>query len=137
MADPVTFRKLELRHVEPNPEQSSLEDWYCQIRDTPITDFDDGDLSRACRQGLCLEHVVPIAVARLEVKPLAGAMYVGELLAAMNSVPRGYWKDDQRSSERLLNIVDRAKQLSRGRAIIKDADELAERIGRGDKSASD
>ena len=128
-----TFRQFEAFRDdgnEPASGESILDEWYSHIRDTPISEFDDGDLSRACRQCLYLDHVVPIAVERLKTEPLAGDMYDGELLAAMKPIPTSYWKNNQRISEDLLTIVEQAKQLSDDEDIVKDVDVLVERIGK-------
>ena len=132
MNESVTFRQLESSGNDRNElmsGDSSLDDWYRRIRDTPISELDDGDLSRACRQCLYLDHIVPISIARLEEEPLAGDIYDGELLVAMKLIPTNYWKNDQRCSEQLLRVVDQAKKLSDDEDIINDVDELAERIG--------
>lgn len=127
----MTFRQLEPSHSgrsEPDPNNSPLDGWYCRIRDTPISEFADEDLGRACRQAIYVDHIVPIAIARLEAEPLAGDMYDGELLVAMKSIPVNYWRNDQQSSERLLKVVERVKQLSDDQDIIHDVNELVRTI---------
>jgi hypothetical protein len=131
MNNSMTFRQLETPdggRSEPDPNNSPLDEWYCRVRDTPISEFADEDLGRACRQAIYVDHIVPIAVARLEEEPLAGDMYDGELLVAMRSIPVNYWRKDQQTSERLLKVVERVKQLSDDQDIIHDVDELVGRI---------
>ena len=131
MNDSVTFRQLESSRSDWNEVtsgDSSLDDWYRSVRDTPISELDDGDLSRACRQCLYLDHIVPLAVARLEQEPLAGDIFDGELLVAMKMIPTSFWMNDQRYSEQLLRVVNQAKELSDDEDIVDDADELAEKI---------
>ncbi len=121
-----TFRQLETPHnggSDPNPNNSPLDDWYCRIRDTPITEFNDEDLCRACRQAIHMDHVVPIAAAHLEEEPLAGDMYDGELIVAMRSIPANYWMSDLPNLERILWVAGRVKQLSNDKDILHDVDE--------------
>lgn len=130
MTDVKTFQQLEDADSvgEYRAGESPLDEWYQGIRNIPISDFDDGDLCRACRQQLYLGHVIPVAVARLQVEPLAGDMYDGELLVAMKSVPIDYWRTDQKSAGLLVSIVQDAKRLSDDDDIVSDADELARRL---------
>lgn len=130
MSDTITFRQLESAmsdHDEDKFGDSSLDEWYKSIRNTPITDFGDGDLSRACRQQLYLNHVVPIAVERLKSQPLAGDMYDGELLVAMKSISIDYWRTDQESARQLFAIAQEAKLLV-DEDIADDVDELVGRL---------
>ena len=128
MTNSITFRQLESLGSEYEVGASALDEWYKGVRDTPISELDDGDLSRACRQMLYLSHVVPAAVKRLLSEPLAGDMYDGELLVAMKSIPIDYWQTDRASAEVLANVVEEAKRLSEDNDIVSDADELAGRL---------
>jgi len=130
MKEMVTFRQLELpaERIEPTESGSALDEWYGRVRDLPIQELDDGDLSRACRQRLHLDHVVPIAVRRLASEPLAGETYDGELLAAMKSVPIQYWQSNQEISQELTTAVEKVRQLTDDEDVLADADEVSERL---------
>jgi CDI immunity proteins len=133
MTDSVTFRQLELadnNQCNPDTNMSSLEEWYCRIRDIPIDSFDTEDLCRACRQKMYVDYVVPAALACLEEDPLAGELYDGELLVAMKSIPYRYWMENDESAARLIRVARRAKQFSKGEEIIEDIEWLVDRIGR-------
>jgi hypothetical protein len=71
---------------------SSLERWYDEVRTTPFDQFSDGDLSRAVRQELYLEQLLPFAIARLQEDPLAGDLYDGELMKAVSEVRDSFWR---------------------------------------------
>lgn len=134
MRDTVTFRQLELsaERIAPTADGSALDEWYSRVRDLPIQELDDGDLSRACRQRLYLDHVVPIAVRRLTSYPLAGEIYDGELLAAMKAVPIQYWQRNRQIAQELAKSVEKVQQLAEDEDMIADADEVGQRI-RGER----
>lgn len=125
MTRSITFRKLEPPLTKLN--DSALDEWYTKIRDTPIEDLNDGDLSRACRQQLYPRHVVPISISRLEANPLAGEVFDGELLVSMKSVPNDYWHTDRQISDRLLNVINNGRQLFDD-DILQDTKVIASRI---------
>lgn len=127
MTNSITFQQLE-SHSEYQAGNSPLDEWYQGIRSTPINEFDDGDLARACRQQLYLSHVVPTAVERLQSAPLAGDMYDGELLVAMKSVPIDYWQTDKENTNVLASIVQKSQHLWDEEELTADADELARRL---------
>jgi hypothetical protein len=91
-----------------NQFDSALGTWYSSVRDKKLSDFDDGDLSIACRQELYLDHVVPAAVERLRSDPLAGKKYEGELLVALQSVPTDFWASHACLAETVRAIVEPA-----------------------------
>ena len=126
-----TFRNLESSDKgmsRISHDDSPLGKWYRSVQDTPISEFTDEDLSRACRQELFLNHIVPLAIVRLEEEPLVGEMYEGEMFVAMKSIPILYWKDHPLIWKRLLKVAERIKQLSEDEQIIREVNELAKKI---------
>jgi len=107
-----TFRAIEKQlgvGQEDRSPTESLEIWYESVRDRRISDFDIEDVCRACRQELYAEYVVPVAIERLQANPLAGEKYDGELLVALNSIPRDFWAehfDLARTAARIVSTVD-------------------------------
>src|SRR5947209_19417686 len=96
MKDAITFRQLELPRdadLVAKSGNSPLEVWYRSVRDKSIHDFTHEDLSKALRQQLYPELVVPAAIHTLKSAPLAGELYDGEMLAAMKSIDKRYWPD--------------------------------------------
>ena len=95
----------------PGEAESALGDWYGSIRDKNIEDLEDGDVCRACRQGLFPDAFVPKALERLNQNPLAGEMYEGEMLASLVGVPEQYWgnKPDARRELEVILERDRSK----------------------------
>ena len=91
---------------------SSLDHWYSEIRDTPLQELNDGDLARCCRQKLFLEHVVPVVILRLKANPMAGDIYDGELLAAMQKVGKKYWQAHSEQAQQLRDTINQANLLA-------------------------
>lgn len=104
MSESLTFRKVD---GGAEVGDSSLDAWYSQIRETPISEFGDGDLARACRQKLFLEHVVPSVVFRLVENPLAGDLYDGELLSSLLATANGFSPKSVTDTRRLCDSLKR------------------------------
>ena len=108
-------------------EEFPLPTWYREMRDIPLGQLTIKDISRACRQSIHLDQVIPIALDFLEADPLAGEIFDGELLVAMKAVPFAYWRDNQTQRDQLLDIIHRCK-LGLSGDIKKDADDLVKRL---------
>ena len=106
----VTFRNLD-GDVSLNASASSLDEWYVSIRDTELSGLRDSDLARACRQQLFLEEVIPEVIERLNVNPLAGDIYEGELMLSIKPVPKGFWLDHHDCAEKMRKLVFEFKEL--------------------------
>jgi len=130
MTEEITFQQLESSSNCDNfiVGNSPLDEWYQSIRGLPINKLNDGDLCRACRQKLYPIHVVPIAVARLHLQPLAGDIYDGELLVAMKAIPVEYWQGDLESATCLRKVAQKVIQVSDDSEVIDDVKELVRRI---------
>jgi hypothetical protein len=102
-----TFRYLD-GNIDYVPPASALEEWYNQVRDTPLENMGIGDLARACRQNIFPSAVVPICLLRLEEDPLAGDLYDGELLLALKGLPRDYWATHPQEKSEFLRLAERA-----------------------------
>jgi hypothetical protein len=107
------FRDLESSPVI-GDEQSALGEWYASVRDTPIRELGVDDLARACRQGLYLDHVVPVALSVLRDDVNAGSQYDGELASVLTRLPPPFW----RSNGDLLRSA--ADVLKRGMSNLDD-----------------
>ncbi len=125
MIGATTFRQLD---GGTDLAKSSLDDWYDGIRDVKLRELQDGDLARCCRQNLFNEYVVPVAIDRLQLRPLAGDVYDGELLAAMKSIEMAYWTANQAESKLLREIAVRAKVDTDDDEIRDDVEELVEKL---------
>lgn len=118
-----TFRQLESAEEAKFIDGygvSALECWYRRMRDIPIERFEIGDLARACRQGEYAEHVVPIALRRLEEDPLAGSMDEAELVIAVGSLPLSSWCKSAEARAAWLRVLDSAvEQIESGKTQDK------------------
>jgi hypothetical protein len=128
--DRVSFARLDKEKGFPEPPPASgdefpLPAWYRLIRDVPLDELGIEDISQALRQNIHLEHVVPLALKRLQLEPLAGEMYEGELLASFKSVPADYWPKHPTERQSLNLVISAVLQEAEATdAIRQDTDEL-------------
>lgn len=127
MSKAISFRDLEQTEGADHlwePGESALDQWYAGVREIPISQFDDGDLCRACRQKMFLHYVVPIAIERLLIEPFAGEIYDGELFASLKTVPRDYWENNRTPAEKLHMLATRFLQQDVDTELRDDAREI-------------
>lgn len=108
-----TFAKLDLaKGIRPLPEKHGdempLPAWYRSVYHTPIDQLTIEDLSKAARQQLHVEQIVPLVIERLREEPLAGEMFDGELLTSLSSVVTSYWTTHRSDAAALKAIIDAA-----------------------------
>jgi hypothetical protein len=109
MMTDLTFRQIENSKgiaVSNDAFDSSLSNWYQDVRDKPIDQFMDKDFGIACRQQVYMEFVVPVLLSRLKSEPLAGDMYDGELLIAIAALPKQFWTDNTVARNALRTFLD-------------------------------
>lgn len=109
MTGELTFREIEAsRGILFGGEtgDSFLNEWYQTVRDRPLGQFSNKDFGIACRQRLYLECVVPVLLSHLELEPLAGDMYDGELLTAIAVLPREFWLNNGEFASMLRTFLD-------------------------------
>jgi hypothetical protein len=125
-----SFASLDKEKGFPEPPPASGEDyplpaWYRSIRDVPLDELGVEDISKALRQNIHLEHVVPLALKRLQLEPLAGEMYEGELLASFKSVPADYWPKHPTERQSLNLVISAVLQEAEATdAVRQDTEEL-------------
>ena len=100
------FRELEMRNNDTVEQTTPLEDWYKSVRDLPFEEFNEGDLCRACRQELFLEHVLPFAFERLTADPEAGSCFDGELASVIARIKKGFWEKHPCLHERAKAVLN-------------------------------
>ncbi|OKP70033.1 hypothetical protein A3844_03275 [Paenibacillus helianthi] len=87
--------RLEGFHEKIVVEKSvPLSGWFAGIMDIKLKDLSDGSIARLVRQNFHLKYVIPEAILRLSLNPLAGKHYEGELINAMNSVKNTFWENN-------------------------------------------
>jgi hypothetical protein len=104
-----TFRSLSGPGQPPGSESSSLDAWYTRVQDVPLEKLSDGDLARASRQALFLEHIVPIALARLHEDPSAGELFDGELASVIARLPKSFWSAHLDLLSRTMTVLGKAE----------------------------
>lgn len=76
-----------------------------RLRKEPLENLSVEDLRLLVGQKVSLEYTVPLALELLEENPLAaGAMYRGDLLANVLSLPDGFWQSHLELNNRLVEI---------------------------------
>ena len=92
-----------------------MDEWYERMRDMPLNELGIGDLCRACRQRLFLDHTVPLLIERLALDPHGGELYDGELITVACNIPVEYWKTS-------LALLEKAKRMIMDALPEVDAD---------------
>ncbi len=85
--------------------ESSLGNWYTEVRTTPIADLSVRDLARACRQQLCLAHVVPVALEELRSNVTAGYIFDGEMASTVARIPQAFWQGHRELADLAARIL--------------------------------
>jgi hypothetical protein len=108
---------------------TGLEQWYERVRDKPLAEFSDEDLCIACRQELYLEWIVPRAISRIRINPLAGERYDGELLVALHSVPKQFWIDHAELARGLRMVINSSRIDTSFEDVAESVRSLRDRLG--------
>ena len=107
----ITFAEIEKSQGVQHPTTTPYDDyplpaWYLSVRDKPLRDFTDEDLSTACWENFHPEYIVPIALLRLQENPLAGDLYEGQLLASLKGILNAYWLKHSDQCTHVKKLVD-------------------------------
>ncbi len=85
----------------------------CRLRRVPLCEFQTEDLRIMIGQDIGLEHLVPLAIAKLSHNPLAeGDMYPGDLLANVLSANSEFWRAHPELHKQLIPIAEQALLLA-------------------------
>ena len=83
-----------------------------RLRRKPLNEFTTEDLRMMIGQEVGLPFLVPIAIERLEIDPLAdGNFYRGDLLSNVCRINESFWTDQPGYRQRVVEIVRRARSL--------------------------
>ncbi|WPU24806.1 contact-dependent growth inhibition system immunity protein [Cedecea neteri] len=122
-----TFRELLLNnHVnyEKN-RRSSLDEWFGNILDVPLSTLEAGDIARAIRQSLFLSEVLPVAEELLKQDPLAGEKYDGELISSIASLSRGEIESVLPTLRNISSFLHRVDKKDFESSVIADVEKIA------------
>jgi len=100
--------------------QSSLEQWFESVIDAPIDKLSVEDLCRAFRQDLCVEQLMPRALAVLNEDPLAGENYDGELIAVLATIKSDVLKNNMDILCQIKEIIKKLNESDIDSALRKD-----------------
>jgi hypothetical protein len=108
-----TSRTLEQLDADPWPPASSDSTGLVvrchRLRKVPLASLSAGDCRVLITQDIGTKHLVPLAVAFLEVEPLVeGDYYPGDLLVALMNVSGGFWAQRRDIHERMVAVAKRA-----------------------------
>jgi hypothetical protein len=74
----------------------SLPLWHKGIRQKRLSELTDGDLARLIRQDMYIKYIISECLQRLNVDPIIGDKYNGELLTALvKDIGDEFWKEHQ------------------------------------------
>lgn len=93
------------------PHPSNLVETCHRLRRVPLKDFADGDLRIMIGQGINLDHLVPLALDRVEEDPwLCASFYDGDMLWYLMS-HREHWPTHSVEKSRFDKVIDRAVDI--------------------------
>ncbi|KWX79965.1 hypothetical protein AMQ84_05075 [Paenibacillus riograndensis] len=87
-------------------EDVPLSVWYNSIQKVKLKDLNHGDVAKLIRQTMHLEYVIPEALKRLRVNPLAGYLGDGEILEAIALVNENEWDGNSVVCSMLSGFVE-------------------------------
>lgn len=103
------------------PDASKLMRMVHRARQTPLDQLDVEGLRILVAQNVDIDSVIPVALDKLQIDPLAeGDYYAGDLLEAVLEVAPSYWDSHQDQRSRVVSIIDRVRGL---RTESDDVDE--------------
>ena len=92
------------------PEQAgstSLMTRCLQLRKIPLSELTPSDLRLLISQKIGLAHILPIALATLQMDPLIETDYYrGDLLSAILGLPDDIWDEDPDSNNMMVEVKD-------------------------------
>src|SRR3954470_19870699 len=104
-----TLDELEGFEWGPPTYGSSLVTNAHRLRRVPLKEYRLEDLRLMIGQRIGLPSLVPRALDRLEVDPLAsGDFYPGDLLSSVARLPDAFWMTHRRSIPRAIRAIDAA-----------------------------
>ena len=94
-----------------DPEFSShLATTVHKLRHKPTGDFTTEDLRITIGQSVGLPYLIPLAIAKLELEPLAeGDFYPGDLLCSVIAVDNTFWQSARDLLTRMITVVTSAR----------------------------
>jgi hypothetical protein len=82
------------------------------LRLKEVEKFSDEDFRLAIGQEIALQHLMPLAIGRLEANPLVeGDCYQGDVLNAVLTVEEAFWSEHPDLKLKVDQVLDRVDQL--------------------------
>lgn len=105
-----TFAVLDCaKGIAPLPEKQDeempLPAWYRSVYHISLDQLTIEDLSKAARQQIHSERIVPLVIERLQSEPLAGEMFDGELLVSLRSIGADYWSSHLKDAANVRTVI--------------------------------
>ena len=115
MADPTkTLEQLEgVTWPEPDKEGDTNLVIKCHdLRKRPIEAMTDEELRVMIGQSIGLDHLIPVALRRLEANPFSsGDLYPGALLVALLSVSKDWWRGNPDAEATIHDVLFQIDEL--------------------------
>lgn len=91
---------------------SNLAKESCRLWSVPISELSVENLRMLIGQKIGLKFLVPVAVDILAVNPLAeGAMYKGDLLASVATIPENFWQEHPELNNQVVEIKNELETI--------------------------
>ena len=101
-----TLTQLENHEWGPPTYDSHLVTECHRLRNVPLRELGIEDLGMLIGQSIGLQHVVPVAIDKLQEDPWAGGyLYPGYLLKTVAALPTDYWSGSPAMIPRFQNVL--------------------------------
>ncbi|UQZ32250.1 hypothetical protein C2I18_01025 [Paenibacillus sp. PK3_47] len=87
-------------------EDVPLSVWYNSIQKKKIKNLNHGDIAKLIRQTMHLKYVIPEALNRLRLNPLAGYLGDGEIMEAIAQVNENEWEENSIVTSTISSFID-------------------------------
>lgn len=90
---------------------TSLPKWYAGIRSKRISQLTVGDMARALRQNIFVEHIIFECIDRLHADPICGNLYAGELMKTVADLDHGFWDNNRAAANQARALLRYVKDF--------------------------
>ncbi len=109
-------RSLQDLEIEDLPESNLNSRVITECRrlfKLPLSKLDAGDLRLLIVQNIGLQHLVPLALDKLEENPLIyGGLYAGDLLSSLINLSSEFWSNHPDLNDRVVEIKFTVESLA-------------------------
>lgn len=105
MQNSLSLQDLEIENLPESNLNSRVITECRRLFKLPLSKLDAGDLRLLIVQNIGLQHLVPLALDKLEENPLIdGGLYAGDLLSSLISLSSEFWSNYPDLNDRVVEI---------------------------------